>query len=153
MKTPQPRGHGDDGFQFMTMRWIIVFSVAGLFSGQAFADCLPAPDTPARSSNIFRNSTSRCPNSSALRKPLPPQASEEPSQEPPQAYEDTPEAPAFEWNDDDSDHNGRFGPRYGWCFSEKDGKHPCDPPRYGWCFSEKDGKHPCSPPRNHGYDY
>jgi hypothetical protein len=138
----------------MTKRWLIVFSVAGLFSGQAFADCVPAPDTPASVIEYFEKFNKPLPEQFCTKKAAAPQASEEPSQEPPQAYEDTPEAPAFEWNDDGSDENGRFGPRYGWCFSEKDGKHPCGPPpRYGWCFSEKDGKHPCGPPRNHGYDY
>jgi len=59
-----------------------------------------------------------------------------------------------DWDDDDWDDNGRYGPRYGWCFSEQEGRHPCDPPpRWGWCYSEQSGKHPCDPPHHRRYDY
>jgi hypothetical protein len=38
----------------MTKRWLIALFIAGLFGGKAFADCVPSPDTPHRSSNIFK---------------------------------------------------------------------------------------------------
>ena len=31
----------------MTKCWLVPFLIAGLFSDKVFADCLPAPDTPA----------------------------------------------------------------------------------------------------------
>ena len=55
----------------MTKRWLIALCIAGPFGDKAFADCVPSPDTPARSSNIFKNSISRCRNSFVSRK-MPP---------------------------------------------------------------------------------
>lgn len=128
----------------MTKPWLIVFSVAGLFGGQAFADCLPAPDTPASVIEYFQEFNKPLPEQFCAKEESRSHASEEPFQETPEAYDETPEAPLFEWDDD-----GHSRPKYGWCYSEQSGKHPCDPPPlYGWCYSEQSGKHPCDPPRN-----
>jgi hypothetical protein len=70
----------------MTKCWLIPFLMAGLLGDKAFADCLPAPDTPASVIEYFQR----------FNKPLPeqvcaneagPQASQEPPQESPQAEE------------------------------------------------------------------
>jgi hypothetical protein len=73
----------------MTKRWLVGLLIAGLFGGNAFADCIPSPNTPASVIEYFKN----------FNKPLPEQFcakedahSEDPSQEPPQAYEDVPKA-------------------------------------------------------------
>jgi hypothetical protein len=31
----------------MTKRWLVGLLIAGLFGGNAFADCIPSPNTPA----------------------------------------------------------------------------------------------------------
>jgi hypothetical protein len=38
----------------MTKSWLIAFFVAGVSSGQAFADCVPSPDTPASVIEYFQ---------------------------------------------------------------------------------------------------
>src|SRR5262245_61212822 len=38
----------------MTKCWLIFFFIAGLFADKAFADCLPAPGTPASIIEYFR---------------------------------------------------------------------------------------------------
>jgi hypothetical protein len=83
----------------MTKCWLIPFLIAGLLGDKAFADCLPARDTPASVIEYFQR----------FNKPLPeqfcakevPQASQEPRQEPPQAEE----APD-QYGDDDGPGDG-----------------------------------------------
>jgi hypothetical protein len=45
----------------MTKRWLFAFLFAGLFGGNAFADCVPSPNTPASVIEYFQK----------LNKPLP----------------------------------------------------------------------------------
>ena len=61
----------------MIKHWLVGLFIAALLGGKAFADCVPSPDTPGLSSNIFKNSISRYQNSSASRKtpPLKPRRS------------------------------------------------------------------------------
>jgi len=72
----------------MTKRWLVALLIAGLFGGNAFADCVPSPNTPASVIEYFKS----------FNKPLPEQfcakeGAVESSQEPPQAYGDVPESP------------------------------------------------------------
>ena len=71
----------------MTKRWLIPFLIAGivgLFGDKAFADCLPAPDTPASVIDYFQRFNKPLPEQYCAKEAAP-QASEEPPQEPPQA--------------------------------------------------------------------
>jgi hypothetical protein len=45
----------------MIKRWLTTLLIAGLFGGQAFADCVPSPDTPTSVIEYFAK----------LNKPLP----------------------------------------------------------------------------------
>jgi hypothetical protein len=72
----------------MTKRWLIALFIAGLFGGNAFADCVPSPDTPASVIEYFKSFNKPLPEQFCAKEDPAPQASEEPSQEPPQAYED-----------------------------------------------------------------
>jgi hypothetical protein len=73
----------------MTKCWLIPFVIAGLFGDKAFADCLPAPDTPASVIEYFQRLNKPLPERFCS-KEAPPQASHEPSQESSQA-EETPD--------------------------------------------------------------
>jgi hypothetical protein len=42
--------------------WLIPFLIAGLFGDKAFADCRPAPDTPASVIEHFRRFNKPLPN-------------------------------------------------------------------------------------------
>jgi hypothetical protein len=75
----------------MTKRWLIALLIAGLSGGNAFADCVPSPDTPASVIEYFKSFNTPLPEQFCAKEDAAPQASEEPSQEPPQAYEDVPE--------------------------------------------------------------
>jgi hypothetical protein len=70
----------------MTKCWLIPFLIAGLFGDKAFADCLPAPDTPASVIEYFQRFNKPLPKQFCAKEAAP-QASEEPPQEPPQAEE------------------------------------------------------------------
>ena len=76
----------------MTKSWLIAFFVAGVSSGQAFADCVPSPDTPASVIEYFQKFNKPLPEQFCAKEDAP-QASEKPSQEHPQSYEDSPEQP------------------------------------------------------------
>jgi hypothetical protein len=39
----------------MTERWLIALFIAGLFGGNALADCVPSPDTPASVIEYFKS--------------------------------------------------------------------------------------------------
>jgi len=71
----------------MTKSWLVALSVAGLSSGQASADCVPSPDTPASVIEYFQKLNKPLPEKFCAKEDAAPRASEEPSQEPPQASE------------------------------------------------------------------
>jgi hypothetical protein len=86
----------------MTKRWLIPFFMAGLLGDKAFADCLPAHDTPASVIEYFQR----------FNKPLPEQfcakeAAPQASHEPPQESSQTEEAPG-QYGDDDGPGDGPF---------------------------------------------
>src|SRR6188472_817917 len=81
----------------MTKRWLIVFVVAALFGGQAFADCVPSPDTPASVIEYFQKFNKPLPERFCVKEHVAPQASDEPSRQPPQAHGDVPDPPPLEW--------------------------------------------------------
>jgi len=70
----------------MTKRWLIALFIAGLFGGQAFADCAPSPDTPASVIDYFQKFNKPLPEKFCAKEHVGPQASDEPSRQPPQAY-------------------------------------------------------------------
>jgi hypothetical protein len=76
----------------MTKRWLIALLIAG-FGGNAFADCIPSPDTPASVIEYFQKFNKPLPEQFCAKEDVAPQASEESSRESPQAYEDAPEPP------------------------------------------------------------
>jgi len=71
----------------MTKRWLVGLLIAGLFGGNAFADCIPSPNTPASVIEYFKNFNKPLPEQFCAKEDAP---SEDPSQEPPQADEDAP---------------------------------------------------------------
>ena len=71
----------------MIKRWLIALLIAGLFGGQAFADCAPSPDTPASVIDYFQKFNKPLPEKFCAKEHVGPQASDEPSRQPPQAYE------------------------------------------------------------------
>ena len=86
----------------MTKCWLIPFFMAGLLGDKAFADCLPAHDTPASVIEYFQR----------FNKPLPEQfcakeAAPQASHEPPQESSQTEEAPG-QYGDDDGPGDGPF---------------------------------------------
>ncbi len=91
----------------MIKRWLIALLIAGLFGGQAFADCLPSPDTPASVIEYFQKFNKPLPEKFCAREHVAPQASDEPSRQPPQAYEDVPNPPPLEGG-----HYTQLTPRY-----------------------------------------
>jgi hypothetical protein len=91
----------------MIKRWLIALLIAGLFGGQAFADCLPSPDTAASVIEYFQKFNKPLPEKFCAREHVAPQASDEPSRQPPQAYEDVPNPPPLEWG-----HYTQLTPRY-----------------------------------------
>ena len=70
----------------MIKRWLIALFIAGLFGGQAFADCAPSPDTPASVIDYFQKFNKPLPEKFCAKEHVGPQASDEPSRQPPQAY-------------------------------------------------------------------
>jgi len=70
----------------MTKRWLIPFLIAAWFGDKAFADCLPAPDTPASIIKYFKRYNKPLPEQFCAKEVVP-QPSEELSQEPVQAEE------------------------------------------------------------------
>jgi uncharacterized protein YgiM (DUF1202 family) len=91
----------------MIKRWLIALSIAGLFGGQAFADCVPSPDTPASVIEYFQTLNKPLPEKFCAKEHAASQASEEPSRQPPQAYEDVPNPPPLEGG-----HYTQLTPRY-----------------------------------------
>ena len=86
----------------MTKGWLIPFLMAGLLGDKAFADCLPARDTPASVIEYFQR----------FNKPLPEQfcakeAAPQASHEPPQESSQTEEAPG-QYGDDNGPGDGSF---------------------------------------------
>jgi hypothetical protein len=90
----------------MTKSWPIALFVAGLSSGQAFADCVPSPDTPASVIEYFKSFNKPLPEQFCAKEDAAPQA--EASQETEQAYEDSPEQPPLERRD----HHVQLPPDY-----------------------------------------
>ena len=105
----------------MTKCWLIPFLIAGLFGDKAFADCLPAPDTPASVIEHFQRFNKPLPERFCSKEAAP-QASHEPSQESSQA-EEAPDqygdddgrddGPSAQYEDDpgggyESDHGGGY---------------------------------------------
>ena len=91
---------GCGGSSHQMIGWLIALLIAGLFGGQAFADCVPSPDTPASVIGYFQK----------FNKPLPEQfCADEPSRQPPppQAHGDVPDPPLLEWG-----HYTQLTPRY-----------------------------------------
>jgi hypothetical protein len=66
----------------MSKPWLIALSIAGLFGGKAFADCVPSPDTPAPVIEYFQRLNKPLPEQFCAKEDAAPQASEEPSQRP-----------------------------------------------------------------------
>jgi hypothetical protein len=93
----------------MTKRWLIALLIAGLSGGNAFADCVPSPDTPASVIEYFKSFNKPLPQQFCAKEDTAPQASDEPSQEPPQAYEDVPEPSPL---DKPSGHYAQLPPEY-----------------------------------------
>src|ERR1044071_3331211 len=91
----------------MIKRWLIALLIAGLFGGQAFADCVPSPDTLASVIEYFQKFNKPLPEKFCARERVAPQASDEPSRQPPQAYEDVPNPPPLEGG-----HYAQLTPRY-----------------------------------------
>ncbi len=91
----------------MIKRWLIALLIAGLFGGQAFADCVPSPDTPASVIEYFQKFNKPLPEQFCAKEHLGPQSSDEPSRQPPQADEDVPNPPPLEWG-----HYTQLTPRY-----------------------------------------
>jgi hypothetical protein len=91
----------------MIKRWLIALLIAGLFGGQAFADCVPSPDTPASVIEYFQKFNKPLPEKFCAKEHVGPQASDEPSRQPPQAYEDVPNPPPLEGG-----HYTQLTPRY-----------------------------------------
>ena len=60
--------------------------------GQAFADCVPSPDTPASVIEYFQKFNEPLPERFCAKEDVAPQAYDEPTREPPQEYEDAPDA-------------------------------------------------------------
>ena len=86
----------------MTKGWLIPFLMAGLLGDKAFADCLPARDTPASVIEYFQR----------FNKPLPEQfcakeAAPQASHEPPQRSSQTEEA-SGQYGDDNGPGDGSF---------------------------------------------
>ena len=77
----------------MTKRWLVALLIAGLFSGNAFADCVPSPNTPASVIEYFQKLNKPLPEKFCAKEDVAPPASEEPSQEPPQASEQPSQEP------------------------------------------------------------
>jgi hypothetical protein len=90
----------------MTKSWLIALFGAGLSSGQAFADCVPSPDTPASVIEYFKSFNKPLPEQFCAKEDAAPQA--EASQETEQAYEDSPEQPPLERRD----HHVQLPPDY-----------------------------------------
>jgi hypothetical protein len=104
----------------MTKCWLIPFLIAGLLGDKAFADCLPARDTPASVIEYFQRFNKPLPEQFCAQEAAP-QASQEPPQEPPQKEapdqygdKDGPGAQAEEAPDEygDDDGPGDDGPRH-----------------------------------------
>jgi hypothetical protein len=72
----------------MTKRWPIALLFTAVFGGEAFADCVPSPDTPASVIEYFRQFNKPLPERFCTKDDSAAQASAEPSQESAQAYED-----------------------------------------------------------------
>ena len=70
----------------MSLPLLIALLIAGLFGGQAFADCAPSPDTPASVIDYFQKFNKPLPEKFCAKEHVGPQASDEPSRQPPQAY-------------------------------------------------------------------
>jgi len=86
----------------MTKCWLIPFFMAGLLGDKAFADCLPAQDTPASVIEYFQKFNKPLPEKFCA-KEAPPQA----SHEPPQDFSHTEKAPD-QYGDDDGPGDGPF---------------------------------------------
>ena len=86
----------------MTKYWLIPFFMAGLLGDKAFADCLPAQDTPASVIEYFQKFNKPLPEKFCA-KESPPQA----SHEPPQDSLQTEEAPD-RYDDHDGPGDGPF---------------------------------------------
>src|SRR5262245_54796682 len=69
----------------MTKRWLIALFMAALFSGKAFADCVPSPDTPASVIEYLQKLNKPLPEQFCAKEDATPQRSEKPSEEPPEA--------------------------------------------------------------------
>ena len=80
----------------MTKCWLIPFLIAGLFGDKAFADCRPAPDTPASVIEHFQRFNKPLPEKFCSKEEASPQA----SHEPPQGSSQAEEAPDQYRNDD-----------------------------------------------------
>jgi hypothetical protein len=82
----------------MTKSWPVGLLIAGLLGGNAFADCVPSPDTPTSVIEYFQKLNKPLPEKFCAKEVEPPQNSEHPSQEQdseqasqePPAYEDAP---------------------------------------------------------------
>ena len=83
----------------MTKCWLIPFLIAGLFGDKAFADCLPAPGTPASIIEHFQRFNKPLPEQFCAKEAAP-QASHEPPQESSQAPD--------QYGDDDGPGDGPF---------------------------------------------
>jgi len=86
----------------MTKCWLIPFFMAGLLGDKAFADCLPAEDTPASVIEYFQKFNKPLPEKFCA-KESPPQA----SHEPPQDSSQTEEGPD-RYDDHDGPGDGPF---------------------------------------------
>ena len=99
-------GCGGSSLQ-MIKRRLIALLIVGLFGGQAFADCVPSPDTPASVIEYFQKFNKPLPEQFCAKEHVAPQAYDEPSRQPPEAYEDVPDPPPLEGG-----HYTQLTPRY-----------------------------------------
>jgi hypothetical protein len=93
----------------MTKHWLVALLIAGFFGGNAFADCVPSPSTPASVIEYFKSFNKPLPEQFCVKGDAAPQPSEEPSQEPTQAYEDAPQTSPL---DEPKGHYAQAPPDY-----------------------------------------
>jgi hypothetical protein len=86
----------------MTKCWLVPFLIAGLFGDKAFADCLPAPDTPAAVIEHFHRFNQPLPEQYCAKKAAP-----QAPQESPKEFSQAEESPD-QFRNDDGPGDGPF---------------------------------------------
>ena len=128
----------------MTKSWLIPFFMAGLLADKAFADCLPAEDTPASVIEYFQKFNKPLPEKFCA-KESPPQASHEPPQDSTQTEEGPDRYDDHDGPDDGpfSQYQGDLGRGY-----ERDQNGGCEIDQGGRYERDQDGSYE----RGEGYE-